>query len=221
MEYRAGSVVEKPLSRRHRGMNLSSRSRILLFAFVALNAPSLSPAQEGGSLEQAADKIISWFTGLASKARQIGTQAERGYLVDRLTDLNREIYLLETDKEYLVRDALSRTPVNAHEIGRVATELQGRILAIRSSLRDIGARLSTEHAAGGFEVDLLLRDALQDRKNFVFRLQDRLASGLDPEPLSQFRSEGERAIMALRKARNATGDLIAKLNASASQPSKK
>jgi hypothetical protein len=194
-------------------MNPFNRSQALWLVIVLfLSAPSASFAQERGSLEQAADKILSWFSDLALKAGQIGAVAEKGYLIDRLTDLNRELYLLESDKEYLVRDALSRTPVNAHEVGRVATELQSKIEAVRSTLRDIGAKLSSEHAAGGFEVDLLLRDALQDRKSFVFRLQNALPSGLDQQSLSQFRVEGEGAIMALRKARHATGEFIAKLN---------
>lgn len=202
-------------------MNPFSRSRTLCLVIILfLSAPSVSFAQERGFLEQAADKILSWFSSLASKAGQIGAEAERGYLIDRLTDLNRELYLLETDKEYLVRDALSRTPVNAHEVGRVTSELQGRILAVRSSLRDIGAKLSREHAAGGFEVDLLLRDALQDRKNFVVRLQDTLPSVPDPQSLSRFRAEGEGAVMALRMARHATGELIAKLSAIGGQPPK-
>lgn len=195
-------------------MNRYNRSRSLWIALLLLlSTPSASVAQEAGSLEQAAEKLLSWFSGLVSKAEQIGKQAERGYLIDRLTDLSRDLYLLETDKEYLVREALSRTPVNAHEIGRVTAELQGRILSVRSALRDIGARLSREHAAGGFEADVLLRDALIDRKNFVVRLQDSLPTGLDPDSLGQLRAEGEGAVMALRNARHAMDELITKLAA--------
>lgn len=194
-------------------MNQLNLARNLLVALVlSIMSPAVLEAQQPGKLGQAARALVKWFNDLAGSIKDLGQGAERAYLIDRLIDLHRDLYLLEHDKSYLIQDALHRRTPNTHEIERVVGELESRVLAARTDLRAIGSRLSSQRAAQGFQAERLLREAMQERNAFLMRLRDALESGGKPQTFHGLAQEGEEALKELRNARWALTQLIQKMD---------
>jgi len=157
---------------------------------------------------KAATQLTKWFSDLLRPFQEIGATAEKQYLIDALTNLNRNLFDVEQDKRYVVI-ALRRRPLVSGELRRTSVSIVEKIHALRESLKDLGPKLRLAYRAGADESIELLSDALDERKNFADNLGQVTEATADRNIL-----EAQAAIQALSQAQRKLADVITALQKS-------
>ena len=155
----------------------------------------------------AATQLANWFSNLLRPFEEIGQVAEKHYLINALTDLNRDLFELEQDKRYVII-ALKRRPLVEAELKRASDSLTQRIKRLRKTLRTVAPKLRIAYRADSDVAINLLSEALITKKGFVYNL----GAVTEATALGDIVA-AENAVDALSSAQQRLADVISKLQA--------
>lgn len=114
-------------------MKSSSRVALIAALVFSLFTPSMPVAnaeENPFALLLGAQQLIGSFNELVESIQQVGATAEKGYLIDRLVELNHDIYTVELEKRYVVV-ALQRRPLLQSELKLASDSLGSKIENLR------------------------------------------------------------------------------------------
>jgi hypothetical protein len=181
----------------------------LLLTFLSASSASAQSPTVLGSLEKASVRALAWFKTLTVPIAEIVEAEERTQLLEALSDLSKDLYAIEQDKQVFLQ-LLKRDLLDREAIYKRTGMLITNIDKARQSLRKLGPILRQKYQVGGAEVEALLSDAAIARKIWVAELYGERT----PEDRARRQAlieEGERALKALHEANVELSKLITKL----------
>ena len=187
--------------------------RTIIIAVLAMSTWQLpfsagaQPTTVLDSLERASVRALAWFKSLAAPIGEIVAAEERNQLLDALSDLSKDLYSIEQDKQVFIQ-LLKRDRLDQQTIYARTAKLMTSIENARKSLRRVGPLLRQRYQIGGVEVEGLLSEAAVARKIWVSELY---GAPYNPVLRQASIAEGERALKALHDANVELSKLITKL----------
>ena len=136
------------------------------------------------------------FSAFMARLATVGDEAAREYVLDQLTKLHRDLFLIERNKQYLIL-GLERPGLVDENISEVLEDLKDRTKDARERLQGIGdrvARLSSDAS----KLENQLNEALRSRKYWLFRIN---VTDLQNSNLRQLLTEGRAAVKAVHDSR--------------------
>src|SRR5206468_7470206 len=118
--------------------------------------------------------------------------------VQKLTDLNKALYDVETQKRYLLL-ALQRSRPDYYEISKSADDVKEKVDRLRMTVREVGVAVRAEIKKGGIEAEQQLFNAVGTRKVWIEDFQTKLKRG-EPVEVGPLIKQGNAAVTALALA---------------------
>ncbi|MDQ3775746.1 MAG: hypothetical protein M3461_16050 [Pseudomonadota bacterium] len=162
----------------------------LLLTFLSTSNASAQSSTVLGSLEKASIRALAWFKALGAPIAEIVAAEERTQLLEALSDLSKDLYAIEQDKQVFIQ-LLKRDTLDQDAIYSRTGKLMTSIDKARQSLRRLGPILRQRYQVGGAEVEALLSDAAIARKIWVAELYGAPRDSIRRQALI---AEGERAL---------------------------
>ncbi|MET0859058.1 MAG: hypothetical protein ABWY27_20090 [Telluria sp.] len=190
---------------------MNFRKRMATICLISLwfcsTHSTAQPASTLDALESASVRALVWFKSLAAPIGEIVAAEKRTQLLEALSDLSKDLYAIEQDKQVFVQ-LLKREKMDQQAIVTRTEKLMTSIDNARASLARVGPLLRQQHRIGGVQVETLLSNAAIDRKMWV---SDLYGAPADPIKRQKTIAEGERALKALHDANVELSVLITKL----------
>jgi hypothetical protein len=160
-----------------------------------------------GVVAAAASEMASWFKSLVGVFSELSDEADRGYLIDNLIEVNDDLFDLQHEKENLIL-ALQRRKINLNEVRRLVQASNRKVDDLRKSTGRLGGRIRLQHRQGGEAVNRALSKALGERKMWLAKLEDGRLSEVERQGVIR---GGKAAVEQLAQAGASLAELIDKL----------